>query len=320
MKASVSKVYTANRCLRKYKYSYVDNLVPQRKDARPTLGVLGHKALENYYLGKDWTSPIKEYEALLATMMDEERELYAHIPGDLYRIMKGYILRNKDSDKNFKVLATEQKFEVPTPDGNIYNGIMDLVLEDKTGVWIQDNKFVKVIPDDSVRFYDMQTSLYYYAASKLGLKPVGIMFNYLRTKAPSQPKLLKNGTISRAACDTDAVTYYTAVKNAGLNPSDYSELIEALKKNQFYKKFKLPVPEEVTAELIKDLDSTCAMLTHAEANSVFPRAMNRNCSWDCDYCKLCFAELAHQNVEYILASDYTNKTEEKFDGDEESST
>ena len=105
MKASVSKINCANDCLRKYKYKYVDELEKILKSAKPQLGVIGHQSLEHYFRGGDWTAPIAKYEAELRLLMEEEQALYAHIPTELYRMVRGYLQHWRKRDTGVEILA-----------------------------------------------------------------------------------------------------------------------------------------------------------------------------------------------------------------------
>jgi hypothetical protein len=312
VKASVSKVNCALRCLQKYKYRYIENIEKIYKDARPQLGVIGHKSLEYYLSGKDWTAPIAEFEAELRKMMAEERSVYAHIPGELYRMIRGYINHWKKVDSGIKTIAVELPFEVKTPKGNTYEGVIDWVYEDAEGVWICDHKFMKQIPNEAVRYLDAQTNLYFYAARGLGFNPIGVVFDYIRTKPPTQPKILKNGTVSKADIDTDVETYLSAIRSAGLSPKDYMDVLEKLKHNVFYKRTKVPKPERITKNILDDFDNTCNLIQLCEANKLFPRSMNLNCSWDCEYSELCFTEYSGVDSTFIREANY--KQIEKKEG------
>lgn len=311
MRASISKVNTATDCLRKYKYKYVDEIEKILKSSKPQLGVIGHQSLEHYFRGGDWTAPIAKYESQLRGLMEEEQALYAHIPTELYRMIRGYLQHWRKRDTGVEVLAVEQKFEIDTPGGNILEGIIDLIYKDAEGVWVEDHKFVKQIPNEAVRFNDFQTNIYYTAAEQKGYNPTGVVFDYIRTKPPTVPKVLKAGGVSKAACDTDVATYLGVIKSAGLDPKDYMDKLEELKLNVFYKRSRVPRPAKLAENVVKDFDDTCFLLEFLKSigpEAVYPRSISTDCGWKCEFKDLCFAELAGQDVSYLLASDYQPKT------------
>lgn len=314
MKASISKINCANDCLRKYKYKYIDEIEKILKSVKPQLGVIGHQSLEHYFKGGDWTTPIAAYEVELRKLMEEEQALYAHIPTELYRMIRGYLQYWKKRDSGIEVLAVEKQFSIKTPGGNEYEGIIDLIFKDAEGVWVCDHKFVKAIPNEAVRYLDAQTNLYFTAAEQLGYEPTGVVFDYVRTKPPTTPKVNKDGKISKAACDTDVATYLGVIRSAGLDPNDYMDKLEELKLNVFYKRSRVPRPAKLAENVMKDFDDTCRLLNILDSvrtkalSSLYPRSMGMDCSWKCEYKDLCFAELAGQNVSYLLASDYQPKS------------
>lgn len=318
MKASVSKILTFQRCPRKAYYKYHLKLRRKLKNPRPLLGVIGHKCFENHNTGKSWAEPIDKALAEFATMPPEIAAEYSHIPLNLMKILKGYFnLYRTDS----VCIAAELDFEVETPAGNILNGIMDRVGKDDNGdIWVRDYKFVKTVPGDTVRFYDMQTLMYFYAAEKLGYKPVGVEFDYIRSSPPRQPDILKNGTVSKAAIDSDPATYMRAVMAAGKDPNDYAEMMDKLKGNLFYQRFRVPKPTTTVDNMVRDFDSSCAYLTAAlNRPQTMARRMCRDCSWDCEFIDLCTGDLTGADTTDMIANDFEPdiREEELTDGNEE---
>ena len=315
MKASVSKILTFQRCPRKAYYKYHMGLRRKLKNPRPALGVIGHKCLEQYNKGKPWADPldkaIQEYAAMPAEIAQE----YTQIPVTLMQVLKGYFNLYREDSKCEKA---ELYFEVETPKGNTLNGIIDRVCNDNGDIWVRDYKFVKSIPADTVRFYDMQTLMYYYAARQLGYDPVGVEFDYLRSVPPRQPDILKNGNVSKAAIDTDAATYMRTVQMAGKDPHDYEDMMDKLRKNKFYQRFRVPKPDIAVTNMLKDFDSSCAYLTIALKHpETMARRMCRDCSWDCEFIDLCTAELVGTDITEMVDNDFEpDVREETPDGNE----
>lgn len=326
-KGSASKLSRIRRCKRLVWYRDIKKLRRKIPSIAPSRGKVLHAALEEYYKGNDWTKPIETMQIDMSNVFDEEREEWARVQGDMYRIMRGYIRTYKERDANIKVLATELEFEVDLGNGHTYGGIIDLIYEDETGVWVRDYKTVKQIPDPEDLYMDVQIFMYFYAAKELGYNPVGVEFDHLRTKVPTQPRLLKNGTLSKdKSIDCDVVTYFEAVKSHGLNPQDYADMVEPLKKKVFYKRTRIPV-KKVTLDIMRGE----AMATLGEyeqlqiaaeqlgdrAYYLFPRNMMRQrCSWDCDYFKLCFSELAGMDTSGLIDEEYEMIKEDEERGDE----
>lgn len=83
---------------------------------------------------------------------------------------------------NYKILAVEEKFDVLINDF-IFNGVIDLILEDNDGnIIIMDHKSKKTFAnDDEEKKYKRQLYLYaYYIRERFGKFPTQLKFNMFR--------------------------------------------------------------------------------------------------------------------------------------------
>lgn len=324
---SASKIALWRRCKKKAWYRDILKIVRRIQNLAPSKGTLIHKSLQYHYNGQDWTQPIKSFVLDLENVFDEERAEWIDLPQEAYRIIRGYLLAYKDVDAKIRTLETEYQFEIPLGK-HTYTGTIDWVFEDDQGVWVADHKTVKTLPELSDLYMDIQTLMYVEAVNilKLAEKPLGVVFNHIRTKAPRVPALLKSGGVSKAACDTDVRTYFEAVKSAGLNPEDYRDMLDKLKSNIFFKRTKIPTPTKTIDIIKKEIGATLdevALYTHIakdkgeKAEHLFPRnMMKQRCAWDCEYYPICFGELAGMNTQGIIEDKYTAK-EERYDDEQE---
>lgn len=330
-RGSASKVARWRRCKHACWYSDVLNLKPIVTSIAPQKGTILHECLRNHYTNKDWTDPIKNLKIDLDKVFDEEREEWANLPSDLYRIMKGYINAYRTIDTGSVVLATEYKVEYKLNERHTYLGYIDMIImgSDKR-VWIVDHKTVKVLPEERDLYMDLQLLMYYDAVmndkemmkkiKSLGGTLAGVMFNHIKTKAPREPAVLKSGGLSKAAIDTDVATYFETVRKYGLDPQDYEDMIEKLQKNTYYKRMKLPVNMK-TLEIIKseviatlnDYEDSLKAVEDGKMNKLdFVRnTLKQRCSWDCSYQKLCYGELAGMNIQNILESEYEERVSDR---------
>lgn len=350
MRGSASKVSTWRRCQKKAFYAYVLEIERVVQSIAPRRGSIIHKCLEHHYRGEDWTKPISDLKLDLENVFDEEREQWTALPDELYRIVRGYLMTYRNEDLNYEVLATECHFEIPigfsSRGEDTYEGYIDKIVRDKTTgkVWVSDYKTVGDIPDVTELFMDTQTCMYAKAVA-LGAIPeitldkgatVGILFDHVRTKAPRKPAVLKSGGISKAECVTDVQTYMDTVVANGLDPKDYADMVPKLQKHVFFRRAAVPIRKSTVETIVDEIVSTFldlrktempSVLTHKgdyealikEDSMMFPRTyMNKRCSWDCEYYKLCVGELSGMNPLLIIASDYQPRTkkEEVLDGDE----
>lgn len=150
--------------------------------------------------------------------------------------MLEYYFRWAPSQDNFKPIMTEIEFEVPIPgmeDEAIYQGRIDLIVEDEFGYWIVDHKTAKQFGDSQWLWLDDQCSSYAWAIQRqLGLEVRGVIYNQLKKKPPDPPRMLKSGGFSIAKNqDTDFITYLRTLKEHGIEPSGYREFLSYLKHN-----------------------------------------------------------------------------------------
>jgi hypothetical protein len=134
--------------------------------------------------------------------------------------------------------------------------------------------------------------LYYWALKELGQKCDGVLWDYIRTKPPAVPELLKAGGLSkRKNIDTDEATYLKAILENGLNPDDYSDMLQLVrntKKSSFFKRVYLPNPSVgMVKEVVADFFDTAEEIQNAKK---FPRNMTKDCR-SCSYYQICSLEI-----------------------------
>ena len=149
-----------------------------------------------------------------------------------------------------------------------------------------------------------------------------IEYNYIRTKAPVIPTLLKKGGLSkRKNIDTDYDTYYQAIIDNGLNPQDYEDILNSLKGNEdkFFIRRKLPKSKHLVSEIVKDIITCGLQMKQAidNPNYRYVRNFTRDCSWDCEYYNLCYSELMGNDVSQLIELDYEYEETEEWENKEE---
>ena len=325
---SVSKLKTWKTCQQKWSYKYVQNLRPKAKSRPLTLGGLVHKCLEAHDMGEDWVQIIRDYNTNeYSKLFLEEKAELGDIPQDTLRLCRAYFNNYSEIDKHFEVLACEVGFIIRVPGSNVViEGIIDKVARNKTTgkVWGIEHKTAKKgIPTETYRATDIQTTVYEWAlavmAPELGFEPKdlgGIMFDYLKTKPLSIPKLLKNGTMSKAKIDTDKWTYIEALKKAGLDPADYADFIATLDTEKLFRRIPLAKSKTMVKLIMTDfLNGVNQMVEYSDKPT-------RNLAWTCDVPKcefrqLCMAELQGLDTKGIIEMSFEKREEEDNDGEEQ---
>lgn len=318
LRISNSSIKTLQRCEQQYAYKYVENLSPKRVALPLKLGTWVHSLLEAKYRDGTWKTAFKRLEREYAKLFQQEREFYGDLPTQTREIMRGYDYHWRGDDEEWKVIETERKLEIPLSSTWLYVAKLDVIAENDEGVWIWDHKTFKAKkPSDDYRTSDPQSALYDWAWEQVsGQKAVGFIFNYLRTKAPSVPPLLKNGSISKARnIDTNWVTLARTIKQYGLNPADYREQLSAARARDrlFFDRVYIPKPVNVIRELLKDIQTLVPRIRSLHEGRRPTRTLTYDCERFCPYHLLCLTELVGGDGSYIKKHDFTNRAWEEYE-------
>lgn len=300
---------TYSNCGQEHHYKYTLGLLPKKQKRPLKLGNWLHYCIENYYQEMSWRGALKD---LIRTewdgLFEEERELLGNLPEDTERIMEAYEYYYR-TDSWEPVFPPELKFEVPIETKNyilVFQGRIDLVVKDKTGaIWCVDNKSTKNIPSaDTFRSMDPQLTIYPWALEKqYGIKAAGTIYNYMRTKAPTKPRLLKNGMLSRnKRIITDERTFLKTLEEYELDPLDYpQQLAKARHDNaHFFFRARVPRSTKATIQTVRELALKAVMWT--------TNPPTRNVTYRCDQCfyvDLCQTQLYGLDDSEILSRQFS---------------
>lgn len=325
-KTSHSKTKLARRCLKAYKYKYILKL-KKRVKSRPLLvGGLVHECLESYFRNGHYLPVIRKWkEKEFKKMFKEEQALNQDIIPLVKSLMRGYI---KDwKSRNWKMIWVEKEFEIEIAPGIVLVGKIDGKAEDDKGRrWLVEHKTCKKMPGEEMRLNDIQILIYAGMLPAMDEPPVsGVIWDYVRTKLPSKPELLKSGAIStRKNIDTTPEIYLREIKRHGLDPLGYADILAELetRRESFYREVKLPIKQEMVQTALDELITTAQMVRDLEEDyektgkDWFVRNLTRDCSW-CDFQSICHAEFRGDDTEYLLKHDYVRKEDEKGSKDKE---
>ena len=318
------------RCPKAYEYAEIRRLQAKRRPVPMLEGTILHEMLEAYYnaLGmtvahadaaeSDPSEVLKRYAVEFRALLEEEREHYGeHFIENLGRIFAGY--KRTWADEDWCVEATEETIYTPLTKDITFRGTVDLrVRTDKDDrFWQVDHKVKKVIPTPDQRFSNQQLLLYPWAWNREHSKAErvdGIIWNYLRRKAPTVPEVLKKGGLTqRADLDTDVFTYAKAISDNDLNPSDYADYLGALEKrsqNRFFERVPLPLPDEAHIDaVLEDFKHTAIMMKNLR---VYPRNLTEMCPSNCQFFDLCRAELTGVDTKFVLKSKYEEREDDRY--------
>jgi hypothetical protein len=255
-----------------------------------------HSALEQYYNPETWSDKhLREARALIA-FKDSYQELAAKVRvGALefqmqfeealalgYNMLSHYFVWAPRYD-NFTPVFTEIEFEVPIPglDNCVYQGRVDLVVQDEFGYWIIDHKTTAQFGDTEWLVLDDQVSSYAWALQKqLGLSVRGVIYNQLRKKPPHDPIELKSGGFSRnKQQDTTFEIYLRALQRAGIDPRYYKEFLSFLKHNpkEFCRRTKVTFTQRQLTMIEKRIQQEAREMSNPNVQ-IYPSPSPMNCS------------------------------------------
>ena len=309
-----SMLKTFRRCPKQADYKYNQRLKP-RVVAKPLKrGVWMHYLLEEYHSGRDWRAKHRELCAQYAKLFDEEKDFYGDLPTECQQLMEGYVWHYKDDP--WKVLETEFTVETEFPDGTLYRGRVDALVENSLGLWLVDHKTHAKLPGLGFRLLDAQSALYLWACRRNRIPVQGFIWNYLRTKAPSVPRLIKSGTrLSKTLGDTTYPIFVKELKRLReeegyrITRADV-ERANALKQvryahgepqlSPFYRRDVLEKDDDMLKAVATENYRTSKRMHSYDFNSPgVERSSGRNCEFDCSYTQLCEVELMGGNSNFI---------------------
>lgn len=306
-KISWSEIKQFRRCQRAWSYKYEEQLVPIKKPQPLYVGGLIHDCLQAHYSGKDWKEQLENKRREFYNLYDDMEE-------DLPAIVEGIITRYLEHYKKDPLKVQKVEFEIDTKITSKIRvrGYIDALVKDKEGrLWIMERKSHKTIPNADARYLDLQTVLYMWLYQRqTGETPYGIIWDYLRTKLPTVPRLLKSGELSKAkSIDTDYKTYFNEIKKHNLNPKDYEELLFELQTTgRYFERVKLPHPSKaLTNSTTLDFMATAEEIVQIKSSNR-PRVRNlmRDCT-GCQYFSICNAERLGYDSTHIRKKEYQTK-------------
>jgi ATP-dependent helicase/DNAse subunit B len=314
----------------------------RKAGSRPLkLGQVVHSLIEAHLKGNSWLDALAEYQKEYEKLLFEEKQQLGDIPGDASRIMEGYLAQYKNDGLDYPFVELE--FNVPLftpeemailqekyralgidfPSEIIFTGKIDAIAMDSQGqIMVVEHKTHQKLPDAGSEMMDMQTALYLKAIQLMFPKEKeywadGILWDYIRTKAPCIPEVLKSGKLTtRANIDTDFTTYYMAILNTpGQSPDDvyYRDILARLqeKPNQFFKRVFLPRPnQDMVEEIWEDLQNT-AIAIAVDGARARVKNLGSSCTF-CEYQPLCHARMffTQDDVDFLIKAQYQERKKE----------
>lgn len=205
-------------------------------------------------------------------------------------------------------------------------GRLDILAERSTprkGLWIVDHKTAAAAQNDRGLDFDDQVTGYCYIVWRwTGVVPRGAMFNTLIKAAPSEPRVLQNGTLSTAKDqNTLPDLYREALLDRGLMKADrissekHADCLNALLArgwDNFFRRFEPTRNEHELLAFERQLFAEYRDMAEAkeDASRVYKNATTRKCPY-CPVNTLCQAMDDGSDAQSVLESRYTQKPDRK---------
>lgn len=310
-KISQSKVSTWRRCRRAYHHAHVEQIAPKTKSRPLQFGTIIHKMVEADIDGKNPFKVLKDIGKANEALFREEREMYGDLVQDVNYVMSEYFEYWDKRPESIEFMPLKGKkceipFEVEIDKGNILaKGKIDAVGKAKKLKWLVEHKSHKSFPQPEHRWRNLQSVFYIRIIDMMGgPKLDGTCWDYIRSKPPTRPAVLKAGTLSRAALDSLPNVVLDVLKTAKLKPADYADVIKQQEENRgsWFQRVFTPVSKDIIEPVMNDLLDTSREMADLHGKSK-TQTFGRHCEW-CGYNKLCAAELQGHDVDFIKEREY----------------
>lgn len=307
-----SMLKTFRRCPKQTQYKYAERLKPKLESSPLKRGKWIHALIEAHSRGEDWKEEHQRWTRQFKKLFEEEQEKLGDLPTEIGRIMRGYFW-HYEHDEDWKVLETEFTIECELPDGTLYRGRVDNLVETRFGLYVVDHKSHKTLPDMNFRLLDAQSALYIWAANKIGIPVQGFIWNYIKAVAPKPLKFNKDGSLSKRQGETDYPTAITSIKRAGQDPRDpeFRDLLKFLKSQRyqpdsmqlspFFRRDTLEKDSDVVMQVVKEAYHTTRRMHKYPFHrpEIVERVPDRSCTYMCSFKDLCATELMGGNADNV---------------------
>jgi len=256
-----SELSTFKSCPQKHNYAYEIGWKSRITSIATLEGIAGHRALEEHYLGHGQEKAEAAIKGMFRSYLErnpylepEQAEKVVQAEARSIAVFRHYLKHYKDNDftpyhdffiSNSSMVEGEFLIPIYTPSGRqsslfMLAGKRDLIIKHEGKNWIVDHKFYASISgaEGDRLSMDQQMRAYAYATQVYDAIPIhGACYNIIKRKAPRQPKINKNGTVSKSPCDTTKEIFLKALHDEGQTTEGYEDILERLENNLFFARY-----------------------------------------------------------------------------------
>lgn len=331
-----SKVRSYRTCRQAYHYKYHQELIRKRTKRPFLFGKIVHKMIDVHAGEED---PFGVLDAMgedveNAKVFDAEKEMYGEILAAIGVIMRDYFEYHRDGLRlipapgpDGELQFAEHEFAIPLEElvrkdlrgaakGIVFKGQVDGLAKTPNKLrWLFETKTFDKKPNDDDRWRNLQSTVYIRAVKHLGwMKSVdGVCWNYICSKEPGVPQLLKSGkALSIREITTLPSVVRATLKIHGLKEADHAKLMERAEQSRrnYFDRIFTPVNKRVE-EMIFDGFVETAIEMRDNAGKRKDKNIGRHCGW-CDYEPLCRAEFTGGDVDFVQSTEYVKEDPEAY--------
>lgn len=308
IKVSQSKVNLWRKCARAYHYKYVEKL-RRKRIVRPLyFGRIVHEMIEFQASDENPLKVIEQKKKELSRMFAVEREEYLETIEDARIIMTEYFkFWEKDPlvYVSKKGETTEHRFEIEIADGIVATGIIDAFAKKKKLRWLVEHKSFNRMPSEDHRWRNLQSVVYFRINDMLGWpKMDGVLWDYVWSKTPTRPQLLKDGKLSQKFIRSLPLAAEETIKELGLKVKDNAKFLESLARNRrdYFTRIYSPISKSVVDTVFSDFVDSARDIAD-RGHKVKTRSIAMHCDW-CDFEPICRAELQGSDADFVKKKEY----------------
>lgn len=330
-----SKARAWRTCRQAYHYKYEEKIQRKRTKRPFMFGKMVHRMIEAKAQEDDPFEVLDQLEIDSLPIFTAEKEMYGEIVEDIRVIMENYFDFYDDgltlvavADESGEMRFAEHEFAVPMEDlvvgkaerkrvaGIVFKGQVDGLGRTPNKLrWLVEHKTHDKMPSDDDRWRNVQSIVYQRAVLALGwMKSVdGTCWNYVKSAAPTVPKLLKSGTrlSVQQICTLPSVVRAT-LKVHNLREEDHEELMLRAEQSRrdYFHRIYTPVNQSVSDMIFSGfVDTACEMRDNAGIKK--DKNIGKHCSW-CDYEPLCRAEFTGGDVDFVREGEFAPEDPEGY--------
>lgn len=311
---SVTQRSSFKACRRQFNWAYNEKLEPKGGSIGALwFGRLIHFCLAGYYRGKKWEDEWDRWLVLQADefgtdhLEDERTREFLRLGRDM---MERYVPWAQQADRGWEVLEVEPEWKVKVPGRRVLlDAHPDLVIRWNGRLWVVDHKTKSSFSSPAELEFDDQMIAYLWATyQRYGEMPKGAIYSQLRKKSPAAPMLLKSGkALSRdKQIDTTYDLYYQAILENKFNPNDYLEILDHIRKIEFFKREPIEHARQTIENFGRQLYEEFGDMTRKDV-PLYPNKTHE-CTWRCSYHDLCKATDEGGDVESLKEMNYVKNT------------